>query len=412
MAQSCDGGSHAYCVLLFCSRVILVLVPPARAEIANGKIRIGVLTDLSGGYEQNSGNGSVEAARIAAEEFGNKINGLPVEILAGDHQNKPDVGASVAARWFDVEKVDVITDLVNSAVGFVVVDLAKAKNKVVLLTSAGSADFTGKACAPNNSVHWVYDTFQMGNAIGQSVPTLGKTWFFITADYTFGHALQAGVTGAITKAGATVVGSVRAPLGTTDFSSYVLQAQASKAEVVAIANGGDDAINAMKAVREFGLVAAGQKIVPFGLDSLPAIKSTTLEIANGGMYVTPWIPHLNAEADTFFAKFVERRKTAPSSFQVGTYSAVRSYLKAVEATNSTDPKIVIAKMRETQVKDAFTNQGTLRPDGRMVHDVYVVQIKSPAESKGEWDLLKLVSTVPGDKAFRPINEGGCPGFTK
>ena len=205
----------------------------------------------------------------------------------------------------------------------------------------------------------------MGNAIGQSVPALGKTWFFITADYAFGTALQAGVTGAITKAGATVVGSVRAPLGTTDFSSYVLQAQASKAEVIAIANGGDDAINAMKAVREFGLVAAGQKIVPLGLDSLPAIKSATLEVAGGGMYVTPWMPHINAEADTFFEKFVARRKTAPSSFQVGTYSAVRSYLKAVEATNSTDPKVVIAKMRETPVKDGFTEPGHAaagRPD--------------------------------------------------
>ena len=289
----------------------VALVPTARAEIANGKVRIGVLTDLSGGYEQNSGNGSVEAARIAAEEFGNKVRGLPVEILSGDHQNKPDVGSSVAARWFDVEKVDAITDLVNSAVGFVVVDLAKQKNKAVLLTSAGSADFTGKACAPDNSIHWVYDTYQMGNAIGQSVPALGKTWFFITADYAFGTALQAGVTGAITKAGATVVGSVRAPLGTTDFSSYVLQAQASKAEVIAIANGGDDAINAMKAVREFGLVAGGQKIVPLGLDSLPAIKSATLEIAGGGMYVTPWIQHLNPEADAFFDKFVARRKTDP-----------------------------------------------------------------------------------------------------
>jgi branched-chain amino acid transport system substrate-binding protein len=391
---------------------VVALVPTARAEIANGKVRIGVLTDLSGGYEQNSGNGSVEAARIAAEEFGNKVRGLPVEILAGDHQNKPDVGASVAARWFDVEKVDAITDLVNSAVGFAVVDLAKQKNKAVLLTSAGSADFTGKACAPDNSIHWVYDTYQMGNAIGESVPALGKTWFFITADYAFGTALQAGVTGAITKAGAKVVGSVRAPLGTTDFSSYVLQAQASKAEVIAIANGGDDAINAMKAVREFGLVAGGQKIVPLGLDSLPAIKSATLEIAAGGMYVTPWIQHLNPEADKFFEKFVARRKTAPSTFQVGTYSVVRAYLKAVEAANSTEPKVVFAKMRETEVKDGFTNKGTLRPDGRMVHDVYVVQIKSPAESKGEWDFLKLISTVPGDKAFRPINEGGCPGFTK
>ena len=252
--------------------------------------------------------------------------------------------------------------------------------------------------------------FKWATPSGNSVPTLGKTWFFITADYAFGHALQAGVTGAITKAGATVVGSVRAPLGTTDFSSYVLQAQASKAEVVAIANGGDDAINAMKAVREFGLVAAGQKIVPFGLDSLPAIKSTTLEIANGGMYVTPWIPHLNAEADTFFAKFVERRKTAPSSFQVGTYSAVRSYLKAVEATNSTDPKIVIAKMRETQVKDAFTNQGTLRPDGRMVHDVYVVQIKSPAESKGEWDRTQARFNGPGRQGVSTDQRRWMPRF--
>jgi len=392
--------------------VALIIVPTARAEIANGKVRIGVLTDLSGGYEQNSGNGSVEAARIAAEEFSNKINGVPIEILAGDHQNKPDIGASVAARWFDVDKVDAVTDLVNSAVGFVVVDLAKAKNKMVLLTSAGSADFTGKACAPDNSVQWVYDTYQMGNSIGQFVPTLGKTWFFITADYTFGHALQAGVTGAVTKAGAKVVGSVLAPLGTTDFSSYVLQAQASKAEVVAIANGGDDAINAMKAVSEFGLVEGGQKVVPLGLDSLPAIKSTTLEIAKGAMYVTPWLPHINAEADVFFNKFAERRKTAPSTFQVGTYSVVRSFLKAVEATNSTDPKVVIAKMRETPVKDAFTNHGTLRPDGRMVHDVYVVQVKTPAESKSEWDLIKLVSTIPGEKAFRPINEGGCPGFPK
>jgi branched-chain amino acid transport system substrate-binding protein len=399
-------------VLAVLFAAVLAVAPAARAQIANGKVRIGVLSDLSGGYEQNSGNGSVDAARIAADEFGDKINGVPIEILAGDHQNKPDIGASLAARWFDVDRVDAVTDLVNSAVGFVVVDLAKAKNKTVLLTSAGSADFTGKACAPDNSVHWVYDTYEIGTAIGQAVPMLGKSWFFITADYAFGHALQTGVSNAVTKAGGTVVGSVLAPLGTTDFSSYVLQAQASKADVVAIANGGDDAVNAMKAAREFGLVEGGQKVVPLGLDSLPAIKSTSLEVAKGGMYVTPWWPQINDEARVFFNKFLERRKTAPSSFQVGTYSAVRSYLKAVEAANSTDPKVVIANMRETPVKDAFTNHGVLRPDGRMVHDVYVVQIKTPAESKGEWDLIKLVSTIPGDKAFRPIGEGGCSALTK
>src|SRR5262245_14428668 len=210
----------------------------AHAEIANGKVKIGVLTDLSGAYEQNSGNGSVEAAKIAAEEFGNKINGKPIEIVAGDHQNKPDVGASLANRWFDVDKVDAVTDLVNSAVGFAVLDIAKQKNRAVLLTSAGSADFTGKACAPNNSVHWIYDTYQIGNAIGRAVPQLGKTWYFISADYVFGRMLQDAVRNAVEKNGGTVVGSVSHPLGATDYSSYVLQAKSSKAEVVAINNGG------------------------------------------------------------------------------------------------------------------------------------------------------------------------------
>ena len=390
----------------------LLAASAAHAEIAGNKVKIGVLTDLSGGYEQNSGNGSVEAAKMAAEEFGGKINGADIEILAGDHQNKPDVGASVAARWFDVDHVNAVTDLVNSAVGFAVVDLAKQKDKTVLLTSAGSADFTGKACAPDNSVHWVYDTYEIGKAIGEAVPTLGKKWYFITADYAFGIALEKGVTDAITKAGATVAGSVRAPLGTTDFSSYVLQAQASKADVVVFANGGDDAVNGMKAAREFGLVAGGQKIVPLGLDSLPAIKSASLDVAQGAMYVTPWLPSISPEAEAFMKKFIERRKVAPSTFQVGTYSAVRAYLQAVKETNSTDSKTVIKQMQKDPVKDAFTNAGTLRPDGRMVHDVYVVQVKSPAESKGEWDLLKQVAVIPGDKAFRPISEGGCPAFDK
>ncbi len=378
----------------------------AFAEMSGGKVKIGVLTDLSGPYEQNSGQGAVEAAKMAAEEFGGKINGVPIEIVSADHQNKPDIGASIARRWFDLEGVDAVADLVNSAVGFAVLEVAKANNKAVLLTSAGSADFTGKACAPNNSVHWVYDTYEMGSAIGQAVPQLGKTWFFVTADYVFGRALQDGATAFIEKNGGKVVGSVRHPLGTSDFSSFMLQAQASNADVVAIANGGDDAINAVKTAREFGLTDK-QKVVPFGLDSLPAIHATSLPLAQGMMYVSPWLPDRDDAAKAFFAKFLERRKTAPSTFQVGTYSAVRSYLKAAEATNSDDPKVVIAKMRETPVNDAFTPNGHLRPDGRMVHDVYLVQIKSPAESQGDWDLLKLVATIPGDKAFRPLDAGGC-----
>jgi branched-chain amino acid transport system substrate-binding protein len=396
--------------LVACSlAAVLTFAATAHAQIANGKVKIGVLTDLSGPYEQNSGNGSVEAAKMAAEEFGNAINGTPIEIIAGDHQNKPDLGAAIARRWFDLEHVDAITDLVNSAVAFAALEVAKADNKAVLLTSAGSADFTGKACAPNNLVHWVYDTYQIGAAIGRTVPQLGKNWFFITADYVFGRALQDGSTTFIEKNGGKVVGSVRVPLGTTDFSSFMLQAQASKADVVALANGGDDAINSVKSAREFGITDK-QKVVPLGLDSLPAIRSTSLQLAQGMMYVSPWLPDLDDSAKAFFAKFLERRKTAPATFQVGTYSVVRSYLQAVKATNSTDPKTVFAKMRETPVHDAFTPNGRLRADGRMVHDVYLVQIKSPAESKGEWDLLKLVATIPGDQVFRPLEDGACPAL--
>ena len=244
---------------------LLCLSPAAHAEMSGGKVKIGVLTDLSGPYEQNSGVGSVEAAKMAAEEVGNKVNGVPVEIVAADHQNKPDIGAAIARRWFDLDGVDAVTDLVNSAVGFAVLEIAKTNNKAVLLTSAGSADFTGKACAPNNSVHWVYDSYEIGSAIGQALPQLGKTWFFVTADYVFGRALQDGATAFIEKNGGKVVGAVRSPLGTTDYSSFMLQAQASKSDVVALANGGDDAINSVKSAREFGITET-QKVVPFGLE--------------------------------------------------------------------------------------------------------------------------------------------------
>jgi len=368
------------------------------------------LTDLSGGYEQNSGYGSVEAAKMAAEEFGGKVNGMPIEILAGDHQNKPDLGVSIANRWFDLEQVDAVTDLVNSAVAFGVLDAAKKKNKAVLLTSAGSADFTGKACAPDNAVHWVYDTYETGNALGEAITSLGKTWFFITADYTFGKAMQAGLSASLAKYGAKVVGSVLAPLGTSDFSSFVLQAQASKAEVVAMLNGGADTAAAVKAAREFGLIAGGQKIMA-GFE-LPGIQSAGLDVTQGDIFVAAWMPNLSPAAKAFTAKFIARRKIVPSSFQVGTYSVVRSYLLAVQATNSDDPKTVIAKMRETPVNDAFTTNGKLRADGRMVHDVYLVQIKSPQESTGPDDLLKLIATIPGDTAFRPMDQGGCPALPK
>jgi branched-chain amino acid transport system substrate-binding protein len=390
----------------------LMLSGAAHAQISDDKIRIGVLTDLSGGYEQASGNGSVEAAKMAAEEFGSKIRGKPIEIVAGDHQNRPDVGATIANRWFDREQVDAVADLVNSAVGFAVLDVAKAKNKMVLLTSAGSDDFTGKACAPNNSIHWVYDTYQITASIGQVMPALGKTYFIIYADYAFGKGLLAGFSSQIEKTGGKLVGSVAHPLGATDYASYILQAQASKAEVVVFANGGDDGINAAKAAKEFGVTAGGQKIVAQGLSSLPIVKSAGLDVLQGATFVTSWLPDLSEASQAFTKKFVERRHTVPGDFHVGTYSAVLNYLKAVEASDSDDPKKVIAKMREGRVKDAYTNDGVLRPDGRMVHDVYLVQVKTPAESKSEWDLVKLLQTIPGDKAFRPLGQGGCPAISQ
>jgi branched-chain amino acid transport system substrate-binding protein len=379
----------------------------AYAEIANDKVKIGVLSDLSGMYEAGAGNGSVEAVKMAVEEFGGKINGKPIEVLAGDHQNKPDLGASIANRWYDVDKVDAIAELVNSAVAFAVLDIAKQKNKAILLAGAGSADFTGKACAPDNSVHWVYDSYELGAAIGAAVPQLGKKWYLFNADYAFGAAMEVGVRRALEAQGATVVGSVKHPLGTTDFSSYVLQAKAANPDVIALNSGGDDTNNAIKAAREFGLNA---KLVGFGVDLPSGIKAMGLDTAQGVWYVTPWVQRSDADTKAWVDKFMAARKVPPGSFQVGVYSAAKNYLKAVQATNSTDPKVVIAKMRETPVRDVFTDDGYLRPDGRMVHSVALMQIKTPAESKGEWDLTKVITKLPGDKVFRPLADGGCPAL--
>ena len=389
------------------ARAAALLLYSGAAQAEFDRVKIGVLSDLSGIYESGAGNGSVEAAKMAVEEFGGKINGKPIEVIAGDHQNKPDVGASIANRWYDVDKVDVITEVVNSAVAFAVLDITKQKNKLLMLAGAGSADFTGKACAPNNSVHWVYDTYELGAAVGATVSQLGKKWFFISADYAFGAALEAGLRPMLQKNGAEIVGAVKHPLGNSDFSSFVLQAQAANPDVIALNSGGDDTIGALKAIREFGLKA---KVMGFGLDSPSGVKAMGLQVAQGAYNVNPWAKREDAETAAWVAKFLERRKVYPGSFQVGQYSAVKSYLKAVEATNSTDPKVVLAKIRETPVKDVFTDDGYLRPDGRMVHSVGLTQIKTPAESKSEWDIYKLVTKLKGDDVFRPLNGGGCPDF--
>ncbi len=383
----------------------LFLSATAHAEIAGGKVKIGVLTDMSGIYAVGLGTGMVTSTKMAVEEFGGKINGVPIEIVSADHQNKPDVATSIASRWYDVDGVNVITDVGITSVAFAVLDLAKAKNKSILLVSTGSDDFTGKACAPDNAVHWLYDSYELGASIGTAVPILGKNWYMLNADYFFGRAMEAGVTAALKKVGANVVGSLKHPLGANDFSSYILQIKSANPDVVALNSGGDDTANAVKSAREFGIKA---KLVGFGLDTPALIKAMSLQTAQGVYFVSAWARRDDAETKAFVEKFMAIENKVPSAFQVGNYSAVRSYLKAVQAVNSTDSKTVIAKMRETPIRDILTNDGYLRPDGRMVHSVALMQIKTPAESKNEWDLSSVVSVLKGDDVFRPMKEGGCP----
>jgi len=386
----------------------LAMTNAAHADFASGAIKIGVLTDLSGPYEGNGGHGSVVGAQIAADELGGKIDGTPIVIVSADHQNKPDIGASIANRWFEVEHVDAVTDLVNSGVAGAALTVARKDNKLLLLTGAGSETFTGKNCAPDNLVQWVYDTYAAGSAAGEAMPYLGKTWYFITADYVFGKGIEAGTTRAVEAHGGKVLGSVLHPIGTSDFSSYILQAQASGADVIAMANGGQDTMNAIKAAREFGVKA---KLFP-GFD-LTEIKAMGLANAAGTLYVAYWNPNMNDKSRAFSNEFVKRTGKPVADFQIGTYSAVHSYLLAVKATHSTDPKTVLAWMRKAKVDDAFTDNGHLRADGRMVHDVYLLQVKTPAESHGPYDWTKVVATLPGEKVFRPIGApGGCAAFAQ
>jgi branched-chain amino acid transport system substrate-binding protein len=390
----------------------LAVTGVARAEIPNGVVKIGVLTDLSGPYSAQGGRGVVTAAQMAADEFGDKIDGAKIEIVAADHQDKPDIGAALASHWFDVDHVDTIADLIDSAVAFAVLNVAKKRHKLILLTGAGSADFTGKACAPDNLVQWVYDTYAAGSAAGAAIPYLGKTWFFITADYVFGRGIQAGITREVLAHGGKVLGAVYHPIGTSDFSSYVLQAQASHAQVIALANGGQDTMNAIRAAKEFGVIAGGQKIFA-GMD-LTEIKAMGLSDAQGLIYTAWWNPDRDDKSRAFLNDFVKRSGgMVPADFQVGLYSVVRSYLLAVKETHSVDPKKVLAALRKMKIDDAFTADGHLRPDGRMVHDIYLMKVKSPAESKGPHDWTKVLATMPGNSVFRPIDgPGGCPAFAK
>jgi branched-chain amino acid transport system substrate-binding protein len=392
--------------------ILLALVAtPAVAE-QNGTLRIGVMNDMSSVYADFQGPGSVLAAEMAVEDFA-KISKRKIEVISADHQNKPDIGAGIARRWFDVDGVDMVIDLPNSAVALAVSDIGREKNKVVIGSGAGTSALTGARCSPT-FVHWTYDTWAFGHGLARGVLAQGgKTWFFITADYAFGQDLEKQASDEVATAGGKVLGGVRHPLGTNDFSSFMLQAQASKADVVALANAGGDTVNAIKQANDFKLTA-NQKVVAliFDLQAVPAIG---LQTAQGITALNAWYWDLNDQTRAWSKQYQGRhpKKMMPNHMQAGVYSATLHYLKAVEkAGGSADGRAVVAAMKAIPTDDPVYGKGTIREDGRKIHPLYLLQVKTPAESKSEWDVFKVVGTIPADKAFRPLNEGGCPLVAK
>jgi branched-chain amino acid transport system substrate-binding protein len=385
----------------------------ARAQYTDGIIKIGVMNDMSGTYKDLSGQGSVLAARMAVEDFGAAAKGMKVEIVGADHQNKPDVGSNVVRTWIDTDKVDVIVDVPTSSVALAVNEIVRDKNKVFLVSGAAASDLTGPQCTPN-TIHWTYDTWALANGTGKAiVKTGGDTWFFITANYAFGLALERDTAAVVVKNGGKVLGQVRHPFPATDFSSFLLQAQASKAKVIGLANAGADTINSIKQASEFGIVQGGQSLAGL-LVFITDVKSLGLQIAQGLVLTEAWYWDQNDANREFAKKFAAQNNGIyPSMVHAGVYSAVMHYLKAVEALKSdADGKAVVAKMKEIPTNDKLFGQGTVRADGRKIHPMYLFEVKKPSESKGPWDLYKLRATIPADEAFRPLSDGGCPLVNK
>jgi branched-chain amino acid transport system substrate-binding protein len=380
----------------------------AQAQISDGIVKIGVLSDMSSLYADLAGNGSVIAAQMAVEDFGAAKKGLKVEIVSADHQNKPDVGSNIARQWYDVDKVDVIVDVPNSGVALAVNQITRDKGKAFLDSGAATSDLTGKACSPN-TIHWAYDTWMLANGTGSAiVKTGGDTWFFITADYAFGQALERDTEAVILKNGGKVLGKVRVPINTQDFSSFLLQAQASKAKIIGLANAGGDTRNSIKQAAEFGIVKGGQNLAGL-LVFLTDVHALGLPTAQGLIFTETFYWDLNDQTRAFAKRFAERSKGLyPTMIHAGVYSSILHYLKAVEALKSDDGTKVIAKMKEMPTDDPLFGKGSIRADGRKLHPAYLVEVKKPSESKGPWDYYKIRATIPADQAFRPLKDGDCP----
>lgn len=385
----------------------------AQAQITDGVVKIGVMNDMSGLYADVAGPGSVVAAKLAIEDFekSHKPN-FKVEVVSADHQNKPDIGSTIARKWYDEDKVDAIFDVPTSSVALAVNQITRDKGKAHINSGAGTSDLSGKACSPN-TVHWTYDTWMLANGTGTAMTKAGgDTWFFLTADYAFGHALERDTTAAVIKAGGKVLGSVRTPFPATDFSSFLLQAQGSKAKVIGLANAGGDTINSIKQASEFGITKGGQKLAGM-LMFITDVHSLGLPTAQGLNFTTTFYWDMNDATRAWTKRFVAGTNGKyPTMVHAGVYASLLHYLKAVQAINSDDGTKVVAEMKKLPTDDPLFGKGSIRADGRKLHPAYLVEVKKPAESKAPWDLLKVVTTIPADQAFRPIDQGDCPLVAK
>jgi len=380
------------------------------ASTQNKTVKIGALSDQSGLYADLGGPGSTLAAQMAVEDSGLAAKGWKIDIVSGDHQNKPDIGTAIARQWFDVDKVDVIVDVPNSGVALAVNNVIKEKNGVYINSGAATSDLTNAQCSPN-TVHWTYDTYMLAHTTGQAlVKAGGDSWFFLTADYAFGAALERDTTAVVTANGGKVVGGVKHPLNTPDFSSFLLQAQASKAKIIGLANAGGDTTNSIKQAAEFGIVKGGQKLAALLL-FLTDVKAIGLETAQGLNFTETFYWDMNDQTRAFSKRFAEKMKNnaPPTMVQAGVYAGVRHYFKALEALggNPHDGVKVVEKMKSMPTEDDLFGKGEIQPNGRTIHNAYLFEVKKPSESKGPWDFYKLVGTVPGDQAFTPLSESKC-----
>jgi branched-chain amino acid transport system substrate-binding protein len=375
-------------------------------KVSDGVVKIGLLLDMSSLYADITGPGSEMAARMAAEDFGGKVLGKPIEVIAADHFNKPDIASAKAREWFDAGQVDALLDVAASATALAALEVAKQRNKIAVFNGPGSTALSNEACGPQ-SVHYVFDNYALAHVVGAAtVKSGGKTWYFLTADYAFGHDLERQTADVIKASGGQVVGAARHPLNSADLSSFLLQAQASKADVIGLANAGGDTINSIKQAAEFGIPKT-QKLAGL-LVFINDIASLGLNVAQGMLLTEGFYWDLNDDTRAWSKRFFERMKKMPSAAQAGVYSSTTHYLKAVAAAGTDETGAVIRKMKELPINDMFAKNGRIREDGRMVHDMYLFQVKAPAESKGPWDFYQLVATIPGDQAFQPLAESRCP----